>query len=120
MRLCMPTSTFSTAVMFANSRMFWNVRPTPSATMSFGRALRKIPARCSRCTYQGGRMIATMSERDQEPERHEDEQLAADLEAGRDGHRRRPDARTAPGSANQKNGSTQARRGARHDRLAGK
>ena len=28
--------------MFWKSRMFWKVRPMPAATMSFGRALRKI------------------------------------------------------------------------------
>ena len=28
---CMPTSTFSSAVMFWKSRMFWNVRPMPAA-----------------------------------------------------------------------------------------
>src|SRR5207244_2858143 len=28
-RTCMPTSTFSSAVMFWNKRMFWNVRPIP-------------------------------------------------------------------------------------------
>ena len=32
----MPTSTFSTAVICANSRMFWNVRPIPSATIACG------------------------------------------------------------------------------------
>jgi hypothetical protein len=33
----MPTSTFSTAVMLAKSRMFWNVRHTPSAVIWSGR-----------------------------------------------------------------------------------
>ena len=42
---CIPTSTFSSAVMFWKSRMFWNVRPMPAATTSFGRALRKMPSR---------------------------------------------------------------------------
>jgi hypothetical protein len=28
-RECMPTSTFSSVVMFLNRRMFWKVRPTP-------------------------------------------------------------------------------------------
>ena len=28
---CMPTRTFSSIVMFENSRMFWNVRPTPAS-----------------------------------------------------------------------------------------
>src|SRR6266540_5302536 len=31
MRGCWPTSTFSSAVIFANRRMFWNVRPIPRA-----------------------------------------------------------------------------------------
>src|SRR6266496_417976 len=31
MRGCWPTSTFSSAVMFANRRMFWKVRPIPRA-----------------------------------------------------------------------------------------
>ena len=44
--------------MFANRRMFWKVRPIPAATISFGLALRKIPARSSRRMYQRGRMIA--------------------------------------------------------------
>ena len=52
--LCMPTRTFSSAVMFANSRMFWNVRPIPAWTMSLGWALRKIPTRSSRRRYQRG------------------------------------------------------------------
>ncbi len=59
MRLCMPTITFSRAVMLANSRMFWNVRPMPSATISLGRELRKMPNRASIRTYQRGRMMAT-------------------------------------------------------------
>src|SRR5919108_1399114 len=37
MRECIPTSTFSAAVMLAKSRMFWNVRHTPSAVISSGR-----------------------------------------------------------------------------------
>ena len=41
--VCIPTSTFSSAVMFWNRRMFWNVRPTPASTMSFGRALLNTP-----------------------------------------------------------------------------
>ena len=32
----MPTSTFSTAVICAKRRMFWNVRPTPSSTIACG------------------------------------------------------------------------------------
>ncbi len=32
----MPTSTFSTEVMVWNSRMFWNVRPTPSLVILCG------------------------------------------------------------------------------------
>ena len=39
---CIPTRTFSSAVMFWKSRMFWNVRPMPAGDMSFGRALRRI------------------------------------------------------------------------------
>ena len=34
MRECIPTSTFSSAVMFWKSRMFWNVRPMPRAVMA--------------------------------------------------------------------------------------
>ena len=37
MRACWPTITFSTAVIVANSRMFWNVRATPSAVILSGR-----------------------------------------------------------------------------------
>src|SRR5438105_13009014 len=38
MRECIPTRMFSAAVMLANSRMFWNVRHTPSAVISSGRS----------------------------------------------------------------------------------
>ena len=31
-----PTITFSIAVMFANSRMFWNVRPIPCSVATCG------------------------------------------------------------------------------------
>ena len=37
-RVCMPTSTFSIAVMFENRRIFWNVRQTPAAVISSGRS----------------------------------------------------------------------------------
>ena len=36
MRECMPTSTFSSAVMFWKRRMFWNVRPTPRSVTACG------------------------------------------------------------------------------------
>ena len=36
-RACWPTGTFSTAVIVANSRMFWNVRETPREVMMSGR-----------------------------------------------------------------------------------
>jgi len=36
-----PTITFSAAVIVLNRRMFWNVRPRPATTMSFGLALLK-------------------------------------------------------------------------------
>ena len=35
-RQCIPTSTFSSAVIWWNSRMFWNVRPMPSAVIACG------------------------------------------------------------------------------------
>ena len=35
-RQCMPTSTFSSALICANRRMFWNVRPMPSAVIACG------------------------------------------------------------------------------------
>ena len=35
-RACMPTSTFSSAVMFWKRRMFWNVRPMPRAVIACG------------------------------------------------------------------------------------
>jgi hypothetical protein len=35
-RACIPTSTFSIAVICGNSRMFWKVRPTPAAVMACG------------------------------------------------------------------------------------
>ncbi len=37
MRECWPTITFSTALMVANRRMFWNVRAMPSAVILSGR-----------------------------------------------------------------------------------
>jgi len=43
--VCIPTRTFSIAVMFWKRRMFWKVRPRPATTMSFGRALLKMPSR---------------------------------------------------------------------------
>ena len=36
MRQCIPTSTFSSAVMCWKSRMFWKVRPMPSAVIACG------------------------------------------------------------------------------------
>ena len=44
--------------------MFWNVRPSPATTMSFGRALRKTPKRLRNRWYDGGRatpMTSTIS-----------------------------------------------------------
>ena len=35
-RQCMPTSTFSSALIVGNRRMFWNVRPMPSSVMWCG------------------------------------------------------------------------------------
>ena len=35
-RQCIPTRTFSSAVMSWNSRMFWNVRPIPSSVTACG------------------------------------------------------------------------------------
>ena len=95
--------------MFANSRMFWNVRPIPKRTISLGRALRKIPARCRRCTYHGGRMIATMSEPIRSPidistsSSPPISMRAAMLTAAK--------TPNTTGKANQKNGSAQVRRG---------
>ena len=37
MRACSPTITFSSALIVENSRMFWNVRATPSEVMMSGR-----------------------------------------------------------------------------------
>ena len=45
--------------------MFWKVRPIPAWTMSFGRALRKMPTRASRRWYQAGRAIADEEHQDQ-------------------------------------------------------
>ena len=95
--------------MFANSRMFWNVRPIPKRTISLGRALRKIPARCRRCTYHGGRMIATMSEPIRSP-------IATSTSSSPPISRRAAMLTAAKtpnttGKANQKNGSAQVRRG---------
>jgi hypothetical protein len=36
-RPCMPTWTFSTAVIVLNSLMFWNVRAMPAIVMTSGR-----------------------------------------------------------------------------------
>ena len=65
----MPTRTFSSAVMFWNSRMFWNVRPSPASTMSFGRALRKMPTRVSMPLVPAGRAIASEQRHDERDER---------------------------------------------------
>ena len=37
MRACWPTMTFSTALIVANRRMFWNVRAIPSVVIRSGR-----------------------------------------------------------------------------------
>ena len=37
MRACWPTITFSSALIVANRRMFWNVLATPMAMMRSGR-----------------------------------------------------------------------------------
>ena len=36
MRECMPTRTFSSAVICGKRRMFWNVRPMPSLVIECG------------------------------------------------------------------------------------
>ena len=83
-----------------------------SATMSLGRALRKMPARCRRCTYQ-----RRPDDRDDERARSgarspPAQQLARRCSRrGRDEHHDRDRRRPGAGSANQKNGSAQARRG---------
>ncbi len=59
--LCIPTRTFSRAVMFWKRRMFWNVRPIPAFTMSLGRALRNVPPRRRMSRYQRGRTRAARS-----------------------------------------------------------
>ena len=111
-RCACPTSTFSMAVMFANRRMFWNVRPMPRRTMSLGRALRKTPRRVSRWTYQGGRMIAIeQATRSAAPSRRSTKSPSPIGAAG-DGQEQRTPARPRRRhGANQKNGSAQARRG---------
>ena len=44
-RQCMPTRTFSSAVIWANRRMFWNVRPMPSSVIACGgRLLTSTPS----------------------------------------------------------------------------
>ena len=88
-----------------------------SATISLGRALRKIPARCRRCDVPRRPDDRDDERGDQEPDRHQHEQLAADLEASRDGdggedaeheRKREPEERLGPGPA-----------GTRDDRLPG-
>ena len=50
-RTCMPTSTFSSAVMFWNSRMFWKVRPMPRCVnVCGGFPVRSSPAKKTRPT----------------------------------------------------------------------
>ncbi len=45
-RQCMPTRTFSSAVMSWNSRMFWNVRPMPrSVTACGGLPVMSVPSK---------------------------------------------------------------------------
>ena len=41
--VCIPTRTFSTAVMFWNRRMFWNVRPTPACDHVVGAGAAEDP-----------------------------------------------------------------------------
>ena len=52
--------TFSRAVMFAKRRMFWKVRPRPAVTMSFGRAVLKMPRRVRNLPYHAGLMTAVI------------------------------------------------------------
>ena len=55
--------------MFWKRRMFWNVRPMPAATMSLGRALRKMPSRSSRRVVPERPDDGREQHRDQQPER---------------------------------------------------
>ena len=48
MRACCPTITFSSALIVAKSRMFWNVLATPRAMMRSGR--RPVMSRPSNST----------------------------------------------------------------------
>ena len=48
-RTCIPTSTFSSAVMFWNRRMFWNVRPIPRCVKACGGfPVTSSPSKCTR------------------------------------------------------------------------
>ena len=79
--MCMPTSTFSSTVMFWKSRMFWKVRPMPACTMSFGRArLEDAEARSMRRSYHSGRTmpVSMPSDEDSQGEaRHDQQRLLA-------------------------------------------
>ncbi len=49
MRTCIPTSTFSSAVMFWKRRMFWNVRPIPRFVNACGGfPVMSSPLKCTR------------------------------------------------------------------------
>src|SRR5437868_79021 len=48
-RTCMPTSTFSSAVMFWKRRIFWNVRPMPRCVNACGGfPVMSCPSKCTR------------------------------------------------------------------------
>ena len=53
MRACWPTSTFSTALIVENRRMFWNVRAMPSVVIWSGRTAVDVLA--LKAIWPGGR-----------------------------------------------------------------
>ena len=105
--------------MFANRRMFWNVRPIPAWTISLGFALRKTPARRSSRTYQRGPDDGGEEHRGQGEDRDraaERGDLGAEFVTANASAVSRP---TTIGGTTQMTGSSQARTGRPIIRLPG-
>ena len=96
--------------MFANSRMFWNVRPIPKRTISLGRALRKIPARVQQVHVPRRPDDRDDERADQEPDRR---RAPAARRRPRGGPRcsRRRRRRTRPGTRTRRTARPRSRRG---------
>ena len=112
-----PPCTFSRAVMFANSRMFWNVRPIPSRDHLVGPRAAEDAGPLSRCDVPPRPDDRHEQRRRSQPDRDQDQQLAADLLSGpRRSRRRRAHEHGRKGEPEERLRPRPP--GASHDRLA--